>query len=304
MFKKVVVVDNTGMNDWAKARLSSLSEQAFFYDDFPTDPEVVKARIGDADCLMVSYCTPITREIIEAAKNLRYIGMCCSLYNERSSNVDVICARERGITVTGIFDYGDGGVIEFGVSALVWLLHGFGGKQWRARPNELYCQKIGVLGLGTTGFKLAKALQFLDADIYYSDLAQKPEADAMGMKFLPLNELLETVDIITTQLPKNSCLIGEAEFNRFGSGKILLNTSIGPTFSVPALKKWLEDKSNFYICEEVGVGDTYDELKGFENFMYIDSCAGSSEQCTQRLSQKSIANVEAFLASDSAAPQK
>lgn len=295
MFKKIVVVDNTGMNEWAHNRLKELSESAYFYNDFPTDPEVIKERIGDADCLMVSYCTAITRDIIEACPNLKYIGMCCSLYNAKSANVDIICAQERGVEVTGIFDYGDGGVIEFGVSALVWLLHGFGGKQWRKRPNELDGQKIGILGLGTTGFKLAKALQSFGAKIYYSDLEEKEQAKALGMQFLPLHELLKTVDILSTQLPKNSCLLNDEEFKIFGSGKILLNTSIGPTFSVPALKEWLADPTNFYICEEVGVGDTYEELKEFENFIYVPGCAGSSEQCTRRLSEKSIANVEAFL---------
>lgn len=295
MFRKVVVVDNTGMNQWAKDRLRALSETAEFYDDFPTDPAVIRQRIGNADCLMVSYNTRITREIIENCPELRYIGMCCSLYSEKSANVDIACCRERGITVTGIFDYGDGGVIEFGVSALVWLLHGFGGKRWKQRPNELDGQKIGVLGLGATGFKLAKALQYFGADIHYSDLVRKPEADALGMKYMPLHEMLQTVDILTTQLPRNSCLIKEKEFELFGNGKILLNTSIGPTFSVPALKQWLNDPSNFYICEEVGVGDIYDELKDYPNFCYAQGCAGSSEQCTRRLSEKSIANVEKFL---------
>ena len=44
MFRKVVVVDNTGMNQWAKDRLRALSETAEFYDDFPTDPAVIRQR--------------------------------------------------------------------------------------------------------------------------------------------------------------------------------------------------------------------------------------------------------------------
>lgn len=295
MFNKTVVVDNTGMNDWAKDQIRIYSKEAYFYSDFPEDPAVIKERIGDADCLMVSYVTPITRDIIESCPNLKYIGMCCSLYSEASSNVDIACCRERNIEVTGIFDYGDDGVIEFGISALVWLAHGFGGIRWKEKPNELGNQKIGIIGMGTTGFKLAKAFKFFGADVYYSDLKQKPEADSLGMKRLELDELLTTVDILSTQLPKNSCLLKEREFELFGNGKILLNTSIGPTFSVPALKKWLENPSNFYICEEVGLGDTYDELKAFPNFINWLGCAGSSEQCTARLSEKSIANFKKFL---------
>lgn len=298
MFNKVVVVDNTGMNNQAKNQLIELSKTAVFYDDFPVDKYEIISRIGDADCLMVSYCTPITRDIINACKNLKYIGMCCTLYDEKSSNVDIIAARERGITVTGIKDYGDGGVIEFGVSSLIWLLHGFGSKQWKEHPHELNNQKIGIIGLGTTGFKLAKALQFFGADIYYSDLIRKPEAETIGIKYLPLKNLLKTVDILSTHLPKNSNLLQEHHFNLFGNGKILLNTSIGPTFSIPALKKWLHDEGNFYVCENVGVGDYLAELSSFDNVFYINKCAGSSVECTKRLSQKSIENVLNFLKSE------
>ena len=209
--------------------------------------------------------------------------------------MDINCCKERNIAVTGIFDYGDQGVIEFGVSALTWLLHGFGGKRWKARPNELDGQKIGILGLGNTGFKLAKALQYFGADIYYADLREREDANALGMKYLPLHDMLEKVDILTTQLPRGCTLIKEEEFKIFGSGKILLNTSIGPTFDVAAMKEWLKDPSNFYVCEEVGIGDLYDEFKDYENFIYFEGCAGSSEQCTRRLSEKSIANVENFL---------
>lgn len=295
MFKKTVVIDNTGMNDQAKNRLRELSGQVAFYDDFPTDPAVIKERIGDADCLMVSYCTLITREIMESCPNLKYIGMCCTLYGDHSANVDIPYARERGITVLGITDYGDGGVIEYAVGALVRLLHGFGDRQWRQRPNELYRQKIGVVGIGNTGFKLARILKALEADVYYSDLRRSQEAEALGIKYLPLEELLKTVDILSTQLPKNTKLLGERELQLFGDGKIIINTSIGPTFDIEAMKTWLSHPGNYYLCEKVGVGDTCETLKVYEGFIYTNKCAGSSEQCTMRLSQKSIDNVEQFL---------
>lgn len=101
MFQKTVVVDNTGMNEWAKKRLGELSEEVVFYDDFPMDSDEITERVKDADCLMVSYCTLITRQILEKCPKLKYIGMCCTLYNEKSANVDVAYARERGMVVPG-----------------------------------------------------------------------------------------------------------------------------------------------------------------------------------------------------------
>lgn len=295
-FHKTVVADNTGMNEWARRRLRELSEEAVFYDDFPTDGEEIARRIQDADCLMVSYCTLITREILERCPKLKYIGMCCTLYSEASANVDVAYARERGITVRGITDYGDGGVIEFAVSALADLLHGFSGRQWRKRPNEFYQQKMGIVGMGNTGLKLARVLKLMGASVSYSDLKRCKEAESLGIVRRSLEELLAKNDIVCTLLPKNTCLLKEREFALFGNGKILLNTSIGPTFEVEAMRRWLECRDNYYICDGVGIGDTWERLRQYPNLIYTERCAGSSEQCTLRLSQKSIENVERFLA--------
>ena len=295
MFQKTVVVDNTGMNEWAKRRLGELSEEVVFYDDFPTDSDEIAERVKDADCLMVSYCTLITRQILEKCPKLKYIGMCCTLYNEKSANVDVAYARERGIVVRGITDYGDGGVIEFAVSALADLLHGFKGHQWKERPNEFYNQKIGIVGMGNTGFKLARVLKLMEADVSYSDLRCCEKAEKLGICRRTLEELLKENDIICTLLPKNTCLLREKEFELFGNGKIIVNTSIGPTFDVEAMKKWLSCENNYYICDGVGIGDTWEQFHECPNVIYTERCAGSSEQCTLRLSEKSIENVEHFL---------
>ena len=48
-----------------------------------------------------------------------------------------VMLNERGITVTGIRDYGDEGVIEYVVSELVRCLHGFGQKPWKGFPGRL-----------------------------------------------------------------------------------------------------------------------------------------------------------------------
>ena len=125
-FKKIVAVDETLLNEAALKQLKAIGEEVVVYHDFPTEEEEVIRRIGNADCLLVSFRTPIRRSVLDACPNIRYIGMCCTLYNPESSNVDVIEARKRGITVLGVKDYGDEGVVEYVVSELVRLLHGFG----------------------------------------------------------------------------------------------------------------------------------------------------------------------------------
>lgn len=80
-----------------------------------------------------------------------------------------------------------------------------------------------------------------------------------------------------------------------GDHKILVNTGIGPSFEVEALKKWLQCKDNYYICDDVGMGALGQELDPIENVLHTHRPAGSGVQCTQRLSQKVVANIEAFL---------
>jgi phosphoglycerate dehydrogenase-like enzyme len=63
--------------------------------------------------VLLSSNARIDREVLLACPDLRYVGMCCSLYSEESANVDIPCARERGILVKGIRDYGDRGVVEY-----------------------------------------------------------------------------------------------------------------------------------------------------------------------------------------------
>ena len=296
MFNEIVVIEPTGLNDWGVERLKSLAKQVRFYDDIPqTDEEVIK-RIGNADCVLVSFNAQISRRAIEACCNIRYIGMCCTLYSEASANVDIVAAYERGIRVLGIRDYGDDGVVEYVISELVRLLHGFGEKQWRRDMYELGGQKVGIIGLGRTGRMIADALRFLGADVCYYSRTRKLDAEKAGIAYYPLHDLLSKVDILCTCLPRNTILLGAAEFQLFGNLKIFINTSVGPTFRVPDLERWLSShQHNFYLCDQVGMGDYADTLTQFDNVLYTPRVAGYSVQCMDRLSQKVIANIESVL---------
>lgn len=297
MFKKVIVIDPTGLNRAATERLSALGGEVVLYNDIPESDEEKIRRIGDADCVLVSYKTQLRRNVIEACPQIRYIGMCCSLYSEASANVDIAAARERGITVLGIRDYGDEGVVEYVLSELVRLLHGFGPHQWKHEVYELTGQKVGIIGLGRTGRMIADALRFLGADVSYYGRNRKLEAEAEGITYYPLSELLQHVDILCTCLPRNTFILGEQEFRLFGNKKILVNTSVGPTFRLPDLQRWLSNHThNFYLCDGVGMGSYADALEQFNNVLYTRKVSGHSVQCMDRLSAKVIANIERCLA--------
>ncbi|WFA07815.1 NAD(P)-dependent oxidoreductase [Tissierella sp. Yu-01] len=293
-FEKIVSVDNTGLIEEVKEKLLSLGKEVVFYNDYPKSNYEIIERIKDADCVLVSWNTPIDKDVIDNCESLKYIGMCCSLYDEKSSNVDIAASRENGIKVFGVRDYGDEGVIEFILSQLIILLHGFGEHQWKSEELELTNQRLGIIGLGTLGSMLAMAANNMGMDVSYFNRTRKPELEAIGVKFLEIKPLLESVDIVSTHLPRNTIIIDEENFERLGNGKILVNTSLEPTFDVQAFANWIIRDGNYGIFDRVAMGAYYEELKKHRNVIYTDKVAGWTTQAKERLSYKVINNIERY----------
>ena len=296
MFKRLVAVEPLNVSDDCRKRLNEFAEEVELYSDLPLNNEELVRRIQDADGVLVSYTTNIDREVIERCTALRYIGMCCSLYSKESANVDIAAAEERGIKVTGIRDYGDEGVAEYVISELARLLHGFGDQMWKEAPMELTGVPVGILGMGTTGMLTARALKFFGADVMYFSRTRKTELEeSQGYRYLPLEELLGEADILCTCLNKNVVLLGEKEFNLFGNGKILMNTSIAPSHDVKALEKWLAKPGNFVLGDSAAAIDPAGGLLKMPNVISPKKSAGITVLAYERLGQKVMDNMNAFL---------
>jgi phosphoglycerate dehydrogenase-like enzyme len=296
MFRKLVAIEPISLIPSAKQKLHDYAKEVVLYDDIPKDDAEIIYRIGDADAVLLSYTSHIEKNVLDACPDIRYIGMCCSLYSEASANVDILTARTRNITVYGIRDYGDQGVIEYIISELIRYLHGFGNKQWQELPVELTDLRIGIVGLGTSGQMTAAALQALGADLYYFSRTRKPEQESKGIKYLPLKELLNTVDVVCTCLNKNIILFHDEQFEWLGNHKIMFNTSIGPSYDIPALAKWLTHGDNEFFCDTAGaLGDNTSELLANPHVNCMSVPSGLTRQAFDRLSKKVLKNIETFL---------
>ena len=295
MFKQIVIIEKTGLTDWALSKLSKYSENSIkIYDDVPTNEEEVIKRIKNADCVFVSWNTQLTSNILSSSKKLKYIGMCCSLYEKESANVDIEYCERNQIIVKGIRDYGDEGLVEYIVSELIRLIKGIGKKQWKENPVELKGRKIGIIGMGTTGKMLSERLLAFGSELFYYNRSLKPEIEKKGIKYLPLKQLLESTEIISLHLPKNTTILGEREFIQFGDGKILINTSLGLTFDKLAFDKWIKNQSNYAIFDGDGIGKHKNEFDSLENIISSDVISGWTKEAQERLSKKVLENVDSF----------
>lgn len=151
MFNKLVGIEPLDLISSVEKKLHNFAEEVVLYRDIPDGPEEMALRIGDADAVLLSYTSTLGREALEQCPNVEYIGMACSLYSVESANVDIPYANARGITVTGIRDYGDEGVVEYAISELVRCLHGFGdnpdgspAQPWDGVAREITGIKAGI----------------------------------------------------------------------------------------------------------------------------------------------------------------
>ncbi len=290
MFRKLVAIEPVNLNAAAEERLRSLAQEVVLYPDVPTNDDQVASRIGDADGVLVSYTSRTTREALERCPNVKYIGMCCSLYSPESANVDIRYAQQRGITVTGIRDYGDEGVVEYVISELVRCLHGYGQSPWSGFAREITGLKVGMLGLGASGGMIADALHFLGAEIVYFARSEKPAAAAKGYRFLPLRELLSGSEVVFCCLNRNTVLLHEAEFASLGSKKILFNTGLSPAWDEKPFLQWLEG-DNLCFCDTIGaLGD--ERLVSHPHVRCMTGrSSGWTLQAIDRLSEKVLANL-------------
>ena len=96
MFHKLVAIEPVSLIPSAEQELHQYAEEVTLYRDIPADDDEIARRIGDADAVLLSYTSRMGKNVIERCPNIRYIGMCCSLYSEESANVDIVNQKSIG----------------------------------------------------------------------------------------------------------------------------------------------------------------------------------------------------------------
>ena len=144
-FQKITLIDSCGLTSSVLEQIAQHSkEPIIIHVDDPADDNEILKRVADSDCILVSWRTKVNANVIKASKNLKYIGMCCSLYDEKSANVDIAQTRQQGIVVKGVRDYGDDGTLEFIFAELIYLMKGLGKNRWQSENRELRGKSMGI----------------------------------------------------------------------------------------------------------------------------------------------------------------
>ena len=94
--------------------------------------------------------------------------------------------------------------------------------------EEIYQKKFGIIGYGRVGKKVYKILSSFNANIKIYEI--KKLTKSKKLKFVSLNNLLKTCEIILIHIPlnfKNENFLNSSKLNLIRKGSAIINTSRG-----------------------------------------------------------------------------
>ncbi|UCE16992.1 MAG: D-2-hydroxyacid dehydrogenase [Candidatus Bathyarchaeota archaeon] len=213
--------------------------------------EELRNTVSDYNALIVRSRTKVTKEIIEAGKQLKAIGRA----GVGLDNIDLETAKKRGITVLNTPEAPSEAVAELTIGLMISLARHISladrtmkdGK-WikkKLRGWELKGKTLGVVGLGNVGEKMAKIAKAMGMKILITKRTPpKPELlRELEGEFIPLPELLQRSDVITIHVPltpQTNHMIGAKEFQLMKNGAFFINTSRGAIVDEKALLEALQ----------------------------------------------------------------
>ncbi len=245
---KIVILDaytsNPGDLSWDK--FEALGD--FTAYDY-TAPEQTAERMADADAVITNK-TVITREAIEGAKNLKYIGVLATGFNI----VDVECTKEKNIPVCNVPTYSTAAVAQLTFALITEIYNQIGvhsaavhAGEWTKSRDFSFCKTpliclenktIGIIGFGKIGSAVAKLAEAYGMNILCYVPRAKPQPEIENFRFVSLDELLESSNIVSLHCPltpETKGMVNEEFIGKMKKSAVLINTSRGAAIDEKAL---------------------------------------------------------------------
>ena len=235
---KIVILDayteNPGDLSWEETETLG---DVTIYERTPSDDDEIIRRLSGAE-VAVTNKTPIGRNVIENSPFLKFITVLATGYNV----VDTEVAREKGITVSNVPDYGTDSVAQAAVALLLELCHHMGhhsGEVHRGRWErstdwcfwdyplvELSGKTMGIIGFGRIGHRTAEIAKALSMKVIVN--SRKTEND--GWEYVTKDELFRRSDVIVLHCPltpDTEGLINRDTISEMKDGVLLVNNARG-----------------------------------------------------------------------------
>lgn len=244
---KLVIIEPLGVE---KEKLLSMAAEALknnveiiYYETKVTDTETLIERGKDADIIAVSNL-PLNSDVINGCKNLKLISVAFTGVD----HIAMDACRKNGVMVCNCAGYSTAAVADLVFGMIVTLYRNIIPCDKVTREEgtkdgligfELEGKKLGVIGTGAIGLRVANIAKAFGCEVYAFSRTVK---EVPGITYMDLDTLLTTCDIISIHTPLNEstkALINAEKIALMKKNSIIINTARGPIIDSNALAKAL-----------------------------------------------------------------
>jgi len=298
---KKVFVSTSTFAEFDSTPVDLLKEAGFEVDANPlgrtlTRDELSQLALGASGLLAGT--EPIDAQVLKKLKDLKVISRC----GAGMENVDLKTAGELNIKVFNTPDGPTLAVAELTVGLILAALRKicFMDRQirdgkWQKKMGNLLCgKKIGIIGFGRIGRKVAELLSAFEAGVVYYDPFIPEEQVNQACK-VELNELLASSDIVCLHLShseRNKNLIGAKELGMMKESAVLINSSRGGIVDEGALYAALKSGSLSAAAIDVFEREPYDgPLKELDNVILTAHIGSYAKESRIKMEIDSVKNL-------------
>ena len=167
------------------------------------------------------------------------------------------------------------------------------------RFHELTGKRVGIVGLGQIGSRVARRLYGWECEVVYNDVRQF-DADyeaACNARRVSLDELVETSDVVTLHVPLDQTtdqMISDREFELMKPGAVLINACRGPVVDEAALIRALDAgqiAGAGLDVTEIEPIEADNPLLGRDNVVLLPHRAGTSMEAREKSIDTAVMNA-------------
>jgi D-3-phosphoglycerate dehydrogenase / 2-oxoglutarate reductase len=261
------------------------------------EPEDVAAAAQGADAIFIYYAR-FPRETIARLEGVRVLARCGTGYD----NIDVAAAREHGLEVVYVPDYGIDDVADHALALILACARKIAYSDRHVRAGEwpsygelapmfrLRGRTLGLFGYGRIGRRVGEKGKALGMHV----LAHDPY---VGEATATRDELFADSDVIsvhTPLTPETRHAVGAAEFDAMKPGAILVNTARGPIVDTIALAAVLREGrlggAALDVYEEAPLPSDH-PLRACENIVLTPHSAAYTEEALAEVRKRALADA-------------
>ncbi|MFN3473186.1 MAG: 2-hydroxyacid dehydrogenase [Blastomonas sp.] len=277
--------------------------------------------VRDCQAVCVFVNDVLNRAVLAQLKErgVRLAALRCAGFN----NVDLVAARDLGITVARVPSYSPAAVAEH-TAALILSLNRKTHKAYaRVREGnfsldgllgfDLKGRTVGIVGTGKIGMCLANIMRGFGCRVLGHDPRQDPEFVAAGGSYVDLTELFASSDIVSLHCPltpQTHHLIDAKAIATMKPGVMIINTGRGALVETRALIRALktghighvgldvyEEESDLFfenLSDQILQDDIFARLLTFPNVLITGHQAFLTKEALSSIAETTLSNISQF----------